>query len=208
MYQKKVGDVFKELRSSEKGLSSHEAEQRVHQYGLNELKAEEGVHPLKIFLQQFASPLVWILIFALGVSIFLHETVDAIVIGAIIVINALLGFFQEYRAERAIEALKRMASAKAKVLRNGKEIKIDSTYVVPGDVIVLETGDKIPADARLIEVHDLKTQEGPLTGESQPVTKNLNVLKDKTPLADRKNMVTLLPLLQMEEEMPLLQEQE
>lgn len=177
------------LHSHEKGLTSHEAEQRLHKYGLNELKVEKTVHPLKIFLQQFNSPLVWILIFALGVSIFLKEFLDAGVIGLIIVVNAVLGFFQEYRAEKAIEALQKLASLKATVIRDGKEQKIDSQHLVPGDVIILETGDKIPADARLLEVHDFKTQEGPLTGESQPVTKIIDVLAEKTPLADRKNMV-------------------
>ncbi|MBU0470268.1 MAG: calcium-translocating P-type ATPase, SERCA-type [Nanoarchaeota archaeon] len=188
-YKYTLEEVFKKLNSSEKGLTKHEAEQNLHRYGLNELKAEEGANPLKIFLQQFYSPLVWILIVALALSIFLNETVDAIVIGAIIVINAALGFYQEFRAEKAIEALKKMASLKANVIRNGKEIKIDSKYLVPGDIIVLETGDKIPADSRLIEIYSLKTQEGPLTGESQPVVKSLEVLKEKTPLADRKNMV-------------------
>ncbi|MBU1876022.1 MAG: calcium-translocating P-type ATPase, SERCA-type [Nanoarchaeota archaeon] len=182
-------EVFKTLKTSEKGLTSHEAEQRLHRYGFNELKAEEGIHPFKIFLQQFSSPLVWILIAALGISFFLDEKIDAIVISIIIIINAVLGFVQEYRAERAIEALKRMASLKAKVLRNGKEVKIDSKLLVPGDIIILESGDKVPADARLFEIHSLQTQEGPLTGESLPVTKELKILAEKTPLADRKNMV-------------------
>lgn len=189
MYEKEMGDVFKELNSSEKGLSSHQAEERLHKFGLNELKAEEGIHPLRIIIEQFASPLVWILIVALVISIVLKEHVDATVIAAIIIVNAILGFIQEFRAEKAIEALKRMASAKARVLRNGKEIKIDSTQVVPGDILILETGDKVPADARLFEVHSMHTQEGPLTGESQPVTKSLVVLAEKTALADRKNMV-------------------
>jgi len=189
MYQKSVEEVYKELDSSAKGLTNHQAEERTHKYGFNELKAEEGIHPFRIFLEQFSSPLVWILIAALGISIFLNETVDAIVIGVIIIINAILGFVQEYRAEKAIEALKKMASLKATVLRNGKEIKLDSKKLVPGDIILLETGDKVPADSRLIELHSLHTQEGPLTGESQPITKNLEPLPEKTPLADRKNMI-------------------
>jgi len=189
MYQKEIKDVFKELASSEKGLSSSKAEERIHKYGFNELKAEEGVHPLKILLEQFYSPLVWILLAALGISIFLHETVDAIIIAIIVVVNAVLGFFQEYRAERAIKELKKLSSLKAKVLRDGKIIKVDNKYLVPGDVIVLETGDKIPADARLFEVYDLETQEASLTGESLPVTKYLKVLAEKTPLAERNNMI-------------------
>ncbi|MBT4935628.1 calcium-translocating P-type ATPase, SERCA-type [Candidatus Woesearchaeota archaeon] len=189
MHNKPIKEVMKDLNSTERGLSKHEAETRINKYGFNELKEQDHVHPIRIFLEQFASPLVWILLVALIISISLHETIDAIVIGIIIVLNAILGFIQEYRAEKSIEALRKMASLKAKVLRDGKEIKIESKFVVPGDIIILETGDKIPADARLIEIHTLETQEGPLTGESQPVTKDLTVLKDKTPLADRKNMV-------------------
>ena len=185
----KTEKVFGRLKTSEKGITNHEAEQRAHLYGLNELKAEKEIHPFKIFLEQFASPLVWILIFALFVSIILHEYVDAVVIGVIIVLNAILGFVQEFRAEKSIEALQKMASPKAKVIRNGKEIKIDSKFLVPGDLVILETGDKVPADGRLVEVHSLETQEGPLTGESQPVTKKLDQLPEKTSLADRKNMV-------------------
>ena len=175
--------------SKEKGLSSHEAEQRLHNYGFNELKAKEGIHPLKIFIGQFSSPLVWILLVALAISIFLGEYIDASVIAVIVVANSVLGFYQEYRAEKAIEALKRMASLKARVIRDGKEQKIDSRNLVPGDIIVLETGDKIPADARLIEAFNLHVEEGPLTGESTPVSKVIEAFNKEIPLADRKNMV-------------------
>lgn len=189
MYNKKIDDVLLELKTSAKGLTKSQAEERLNKYGLNELKQEKGIHPLKIFFEQFTSPLVWILLVALVVSIIFKEVPDAIVIGVIILLNAILGFVQEYRAEKSIEALQKMASLQAKVIRNGKEMKIDSKYVVPGDIIVLETGDKVPADSRLMEIHSLQTEEGPLTGESLPVTKNLGVLDKNTPLADRKNMV-------------------
>ena len=179
----------KSLDSTSKGLSSSQAERRLHEYGLNELQGHKGVSPFKIFIEQFTSPLVWILIGAFIVSLVLQEHIDAIVIAIIIIVNAALGFFQEYRAEKSIEALKRMTSPKAKVLRNGKEMKIESKYVVPGDILILETGDKIPADARLLEEHTFQTAEGPLTGESVPVSKSINVLQGKTALGDRKNMV-------------------
>ncbi|MBU1112048.1 MAG: calcium-translocating P-type ATPase, SERCA-type [archaeon] len=188
-YDQELKKVFKNLDSSPEGLTAHEAQKRIDHYGYNELKQEKKVSPIKIFFEQFNSPLVWILIAALVVSIFMKEQVDAIVIGIIIVINAVLGFVQEYRAEKSIEALKKMASLKAKVFRNNKEIKIDSKMLVPGDIIILETGDKIPADSRIIELHSLRTQEGPLTGESQPVTKTLDVLDSETSLADQKNML-------------------
>ncbi len=189
MHDRKIDSVFTELKTSQKGLTSDEAGIRLHKYGLNELKEEEKINPLIILLDQFKSPLIWLLLFALVISVVIGEVVDASVIGAIILINSLLGFFQEYRAEKAIEALKKMASLKAKVIRNGKETVIDAIHLVPGDVILLESGDKIPADSRLFEIHELQTQEASLTGESVPVKKNLEVLQKKTLVADRKNMV-------------------
>lgn len=188
-YTLSADETLKQLKITTKGLSGHESEERLNKYGLNEIKREEGIGPLKILLSQFSSPLVWILIVALIISVALSEYIDASVIGVIIVINAILGFSQEYRAEKAIEALQKMISQKAKVLRDGKEIKIDSRYLVPGDIIFLETGDRVPADSRLIEIHNLQTQEGSLTGESQPVRKNLDKSLEKTILGDRKNMV-------------------
>jgi len=182
-------EFFQKLNSSPPGLSNHQAETRLHQYGLNEISEEKKIHPLKLLFEQFTSPLIWILIAALAISIFFGETIDAIVIAVIIVINAILGFVQEYKAEKAIEALRKMASPKAKVLRDGHEITIDATKLVPGDVILLETGDKIPADSRIFESHDFETQEAVLTGESLPIKKSLDLFPQKTPLADRKNMV-------------------
>ena len=188
-YTLTVEDSLKELKSNNKGLTKLEAENRLQKYGLNELKAEKGISPWRILWQQFSSPLIWLLLFALVVSFLLKEFTDAGVIAAIVLINAILGFIQEYKSERAIEALQRMASQKAKVIRGGQEIKIESKFLVPGDILILETGDKIPADSRLIEVHSLESQEAPLTGESQPVTKINEPLTEKTPLADRTNMV-------------------
>ena len=133
--------------------------------------------------------MIYILIAALAISVFLGETIDAIVIGAIVVANAIIGFIQEYNAERSIEALKKLASLKATVIRGGKEKSIDAKMLVPGDIIKLQTGDKIPADARVIELVILETQEAALTGESLPVKKELKVLPEKTQLADRLNMV-------------------
>lgn len=188
-FDQEIDQIYKDLNSSKIGLKKSQVARKFSKYGYNELKSGKKVSAFKIFIEQFNSPLVWILIFALFVSIYLHEALDAVVIGLIIIVNAGLGFIQEYRAEKSIEALKKMSSLKAKVIRNDKEIKIDSKYLVPGDIIILETGDKVPADSRLVEVHSLKTQEGPLTGESQPITKTSEILKKNTPLADQKNMV-------------------
>ncbi|MEM3126625.1 MAG: calcium-translocating P-type ATPase, SERCA-type [Candidatus Woesearchaeota archaeon] len=188
-HTKKAEDVLKELQSSQKGLSHKEIEERLKKYGKNEFKAKKKISPLMIFIQQFASPLVWILIVAAAISAFVGEEIDAIVIGAILVLIAVLGFIQEYKAEKAIEALKKMASLHAKVIRDGNTIEIDATEIVPGDILVLETGNKIPADARLLEVHSLETQEAPLTGESTPVVKDINPVALKTPIGDRHCMV-------------------
>ncbi|MBS3113733.1 cation-translocating P-type ATPase [Candidatus Woesearchaeota archaeon] len=189
MHNKTIGQVFKELNSSEKGISEKEIEARLKQYGLNEIKEGKKISPWEIFLNQFKSIVIWILIIATIISAFLKEYIDAIVILVIIILISVLGFFLEYRAERAIEALKKLASLKATVLRDGQKKEIDSKELVPGDIIVLETGDKIPADARLFEVFNLQTQEAALTGESQPVKKNTDVLPEKIPIADMKNMV-------------------
>jgi P-type Ca2+ transporter type 2C len=189
MFDINITSAFGRLNSSKKGLSSTEASNRLGRYGLNEIEKGHHISPYKIFLEQFASPLVWILLVALIISAVLGEIENVIVIGIIVVLNSILGFIQEYRAEKSIEALQKMASLKAKVIRDGKEILVDSKYLVPGDIIVLETGDKVPADCRLIEVHDFKTQEGPLTGESLPIRKIIQTLPKDTPLAEQKNMV-------------------
>ena len=186
-HAKTSSEAIKLLESSPIGLSSNEAARRLAQYGPNEIKDAAKISPLKIFLKQFDSMVIWILMFATVVSAFLHEYIDAIVIGVILVLIAVLGFFQEYRAEKAIEALKRLASLKAKVMRDGKRIEIDSKDLVPGDIIIIEAGDKVPADARLIEAVNLKTQEAALTGESQPVTKNIEPVAESASLGDRLN---------------------
>ena len=183
-YEKEAEQVLRELNvSKDRGLSSEEAETRLHQHGLNIIQEESKISPFKILFDQFKSPLILILIAATIISIVLQEYIDAGVIGAIIIINSFLGFFQEYRAERAIEALRKMASPKAKVIRQGREAEIESKYLVPGDILILETGDKIPADARLVEIHSFETQEAALTGESLPVQKSTKAVKIATPVA-------------------------
>ncbi len=182
-------ELYHALSTSEKGLSSSEAAKRLAHYGKNEIKEKERISPLKILLNQFMSPVVWILIAAILISLAVNHRIDATVIAIILLINAVFGFFQEYKAERAIEALKKLTSLKAVVIRDNREIEVDASELVPGDVILLETGDKIPADARLIEAISLATQEASLTGESVPVSKNIGALSKITPVADRKNMV-------------------
>jgi len=185
-----IEEVFKTLKTSPEGLSVEEAKKRLEQYGPNELIAAKKISPIKIFLEQFKDVLVIILIIATVVSMLIGEILDATVIMAIVFACVLLGFTQEYRAEKALEALKRLAAPTAKVLRNGKIVEILAKEVVPGDIILIEAGDRIPADARLIEAVDLQVDEAVLTGESIPVPKNIEPLSEaKIPVSDRKNMV-------------------
>lgn len=180
-------DVMKELDSVEKGLTAQEAEARLQKSGPNEIIEKKKASSLRLLLQQFANVLVLILIFAAVASFLLGEAVDAAVIAIIIVINAALGFYQERKAENALAALKRLAITNCIVIRDGQKSEIDSKFLVPGDVVVLAEGDKVPADCRIVEQHNLKIDESVLTGESVPVAKHAEALGDAV-LADRKNM--------------------
>jgi Ca2+-transporting ATPase len=181
-------EVLRSLRSSEKGLTQEEAEKRLQEFGFNELRKERAITALEVFANQFKSFLIVILIFASVISFLLGEVADGIAISVVLVLNAILGFVQEYRAEKAIEALKKLAAPKAKVMREGKEAVIQAREVVPGDVILFEMGDCIAADARLIEAMNLKIDESVLTGESVPSLKFVEALPTDTSLADRENM--------------------
>jgi Ca2+-transporting ATPase len=184
-----LSDVFSSLDSSPEGLAQAEAERRLSKYGANELSEKKKISPWVIFLEQFKNFLIIILLVAVALSAVMGEVADAIVIFVIVLFAAGLSFIQEYRAERAMEALKRMAAPMASVLRDDKEIEISARELVPGDIVLLRTGDKIPADARLIEAINLKTDEASLTGESVPVDKVVGVLAGEASIADRMNMV-------------------
>jgi len=173
----------------QQGLTAEEAQKRIEKYGYNELKQEKRISPFTILINQFKNILIIILIFAIALSALVGELVDAAIILVIVIFCAVLGFIQEYRAERAMEALKKMLSPTITALRAGKEEEILSRELVPGDILLLEAGDKIPADGRLIESHSLRCDEAPLTGESAPVGKNLDVLRENAPVADRTNMI-------------------
>ncbi|MEN2986229.1 MAG: cation-translocating P-type ATPase [Thermodesulfovibrionaceae bacterium] len=185
-----VEKVLKELKTDPHyGLSEQEVKTRLDKYGYNEIRREEKISPFTIFINQFKNILIIILLIAILLSALIGEIIDAAIIGVIVIFCALLGFIQEYRAEKALEALRKMLSPTITVLREGKEKEILSKELVPGDILLLEAGDKIPADARLIEIYSLKCDEAPLTGESIAVEKHLKSLPEKTAVADRKNMV-------------------
>lgn len=188
-YQKPIKEVFVDLKSSEKGLTDDEAIIRLKEYGPNQIEEAERVHPLRIFLEQFRSPITWVLIAAIIISAVLEEYIDVGVISAIVILNAVLGFVQEFRAEKAIALLKKLISLRATVLRNGMEMEINAADLVPGDILLIKTGDKVPADARLITAVNLQMQEAALTGESLPVKKQIRMFHDFVNVADRANMV-------------------
>ncbi len=182
--------VLHRLRSDPRqGLTSKEADDRLQRFGPNELKKEKRVSPASLFLGQFRNLLILILLAAIALSMLVGEWVDALMIAVIVLLSAVLGFVQEYKAERALEALKKMLSPTMTVLRDGQEKDIPSRDLVPGDILLLEAGDKIPADARLVEVRSLSCDEAALTGESVPVRKETAPLRSDLPPSEQKNMV-------------------
>ncbi|MCR4401763.1 MAG: cation-translocating P-type ATPase [Firmicutes bacterium] len=172
------------------GLSSREAERRLGRNGPNEIRQVKRVSALRMLVGQFGDFMVLVLVAAAGVSLALGETADALAILAIVTLNGVLGFLQEYRAERSLEALKELAAPSARVIRGGVLAEVKAREVVPGDLLVVGVGDRIPADARLVDAMALEAEESALTGESLPVSKRADVLLPAaTPLADRRNMV-------------------
>ncbi|MFQ5997082.1 MAG: cation-translocating P-type ATPase, partial [Dehalococcoidales bacterium] len=162
---------------------------RLLQYGHNELQAKKKTPPILVFLRQFLSPLIYVLLVAAIISIIVEHFIDAGVIMGVLLLNAAIGYIQETRAERAMEALIQMAAPKARIRRDGRVKLIPAREIVPGDILLLETGDRVPADARLIEISNLKVNEAMLTGESMPVDKRTEALREEVPMAERKNMV-------------------
>lgn len=182
-------EVFKKLESDPKeGLAEQEAKDRLNQFGENSITAQKPISPLKRFLLQFHNPLIYILLVATAVTFFLEEYIDSAVIFAVVLINSIIGYLQEAKAEDAINSLKKMMSASATVIRDGKKMSVPATELVPGDLVQLASGDKVPADMRLIKNRDLQIDESALTGESVAVQKERADLEADTVLADRVNM--------------------
>ncbi|MFA4917137.1 MAG: cation-translocating P-type ATPase [Syntrophales bacterium] len=189
-HAREISSVLKELDTDPKiGLAAEEVRDRLGKHGYNELKKEDKKSPLTVFLSQFKNILIVILLVAIVLSAVVGEVIDALIITVIVVFCAVLGFVQEYRAERALDALKKMLSPTITVLRDGREKEVPSRELIPGDILLLEAGDRIPADARLIENFSLKCDEAPLTGESFPVGKEIKALPEDISVADMKNMV-------------------
>ena len=188
-YKKTIGEILQEMGSGPAGLSSGEAARRLKQYGPNSLQEKPKRGALAMFMDQFKDFMILILIAAAVVSGAIGEGLDTAIILAIVLLNALMGFFQEYRAQKAMEALKKMAAPSAVAIRDGEATSIPAAMLTPGDVVTLDAGSVVPADLRLIEVASLKTEEAVLTGESLSVEKHiLPIPGDDLPLGDRRNM--------------------
>jgi Ca2+-transporting ATPase len=186
----KIEEVAKILDSDlEKGLSEKEAENRLKKFGLNKIPEEEKWTAIKIFLNQFKSPLIYILVVAGIITIFLKDYNDSIIIFLAVLLNSMIGFLQEYKAEKTLSMLKKIVKEEAKVLREGNLKVIDSTKLVPGDIIFLDSGDIVPADGRVIRSFNLRVNESILTGESELSEKKIEPLPKETLLPDRENMV-------------------
>jgi len=189
-YHSKTGDeVLKIMKTSLNGLTLKEAKVRLQKYGKNILKETHKLQPLKIFFEQFKSFLIYVLLIAAIISFFLSHKVDAIVIFAVVLINAGIGFFQQYRAEKAIINLRKLLVEKTTIVREGKHLGIESKFIVPGDILFLKAGDKINADCRILKANNLEVDESILTGESLPIKKLVEKILEKTTLAERKNML-------------------
>ena len=183
-------ELEKNLQSNLKaGLSDEEAEERLKKSGENVFESREKHGPMTIFFKQFTSPLIIILCLAVVITAFLHEWLDTAIIAFAVLVNAILGFIQEYKAEKAIDSLKSYITYRTLVIRDGQEKEIDPRYIVPGDILHIARGARITADARIIKEINFTTDEAILTGESLPVEKDAGVLSETTPLPDRHNMV-------------------
>lgn len=187
-YQLPAQKALEQLNSSQEGLSEKEAKKRIEKYGLNEFKQKGGDSIILVFLSQFKSTIILLLFFAAAVSYFLGDILESQIILLILIINALIGTYHEYNAQNALKALKKLQTHVVNVLRDKKEVVMEAKFLVPGDIVVLRAGDKLPADGRIIESASLSIDESILTGESMPVRKTSDLLKGAKELADRINM--------------------
>lgn len=189
-YSFSMEEVCKHLNvNSDNGLSTDEVNQRQQTFGKNNIEQKKKKNPFLIFLAQFASPMVYMLLAALGLSFFFKEWLDGFAILAVVVINAVIGLVMEFHAERSMDALKKMTQVNAKVIRNSNLVEIPSSEIVPGDILFLEAGDMVLADARIFNHSQFSVNESALTGESMPVEKQDKILDKNTSLAERVNMI-------------------
>ena len=176
-------EVFKKLQTSSEGISDEEAKRRLIKFGRNKLPAKKHFNATALFLRQFKSPLIYLLVLASAVSFFLDEIVDGYIILAAVALAVIFGYLQEQKAENTLDKLEGMVKQIANVLRSGQKKEIDAYKLVPGDLLFIAAGDKIPADVRLVSCVNLEIQEAPLTGESYPVEKSMRARKFRSKYA-------------------------
>lgn len=189
VYRESLDRVFEKIKSSQLGVTALEAKKRIEENGYNELKERKKVTIVELFLENFKDPLVIILLIAAGIQIISGHVVDSMIILLVLILNAILGVVQTKKAESSLAALKKLSAPEAKVLRDGMKISLPARELVLGDIVFLDAGDYIPADGRILVAESLKVMEGILTGESEPILKNMDNIEKEVPLGDRKNMV-------------------
>ena len=188
-YKKTSESAMDSLKTNIDGLSQEEAQKRLKENGFNELREKEKTPTWKLFVDSFKDPLVIILLVAALVQVFLGEVVECVIIFAVLILNSILGVVQTKKAEGSLDSLKQLSVPNAKVIRDGQKITVLSKEIVEGDIVLLEAGDYVPADGRIIEAQSLKVVEGMLTGESEPVLKTEEIIEEECALGDQKNMV-------------------
>ncbi|KAA9007676.1 cation-translocating P-type ATPase [Paenibacillus spiritus] len=188
-YRRTSAEVLEALGSADQGLSSDEAQRRLEEQGYNELKGASRVPVWKLFAENFRDPLVIVLLVAAGVQIALGHAAESLIIAGVLVLNAVISVVQTLKAESSLDALRKMAAPEAKVRRGGETLRLPARELARGDVVLLEAGDYVPADGRLLEAESLRVEEGMLTGESEPVDKIVEPIAEEVPLGDRRNLV-------------------
>ncbi|MGL6119447.1 MAG: cation-translocating P-type ATPase [Fusobacteriaceae bacterium] len=189
IYKDSLDKVFEKIKGTREGLTSLEAEKRLKENGYNQLKEKKKITILQLFLENFKDPLVIILLVAAAIQIVSGHLIDSLIILLVLILNAILGVVQTRKAEGSLDALKKLSAPEAKVLRDKLKISIPACDLVVGDIVFLDAGDYIPADGRILVAESLKVMEGILTGESEPILKNVDSIDKEVPLGDRKNMV-------------------
>lgn len=189
MYQQELTSLYQEMTTSSEGLSNQEAEARLEKNGLNQLPEKPKKSILRLFFETFKDAMVIVLLIVVLVQLFMGALVEAIVILAVLLLNSIVSVIQTKKAEGSLDALRKLSAPDANVLRDGQEIKLPANQLVVGDIVVLETGDYVPADGRLLEESSLKVDEGMLTGESTAAEKNTNIIQGSVAIGDRDNMV-------------------
>jgi len=187
-FEFKIAEVFKQVNSTKDGLTGTQVKTRQAKFGPNSLPDKKSLAAITVFLGQFKSAFIYILLIAAGLSYLLGESIDATVILVAVLINVVVGFFQEYKAQKSLEALQKVVSSQARVRRDGRIKLVSATELVPGDVVLLQAGDKVPADVRLLDIKNLEIAEATLTGESAPIKKDISALAGDLVLGDQLNM--------------------